>query len=452
MKRAIETRARRAKRCRVAHDPAVYAERRREFMARMEGGVAIFRAAPVAVRSHDVDYSYRQDNDFLYVTGFPEPEATCLLAPGSDKPFTLFVRARDRERETWTGTRAGVEGAKERYGADAAYPAEELAERLPPLIEHAPVLYFAPGRDERFNQRIGDLFAWARDNRARSGAGPRGVLDPGTLLHEMRLFKRPEEIAAMERAIAIAAEAHRAAMREVHPGIAEYEIEALIDYTFRRRGATGPAYPSIVASGANATILHYIENTRRMEDGDLLLVDAGAEYDAYCADVTRTFPVGARFSDRQRALYAIVLAAQEAAIATVRPGTPSDTPHRTAVAILVDGLLDLGLLGGSRDAAIGDGTYRRFYMHRTSHWLGMDVHDVGVYHVGEGPRPLAPGMVLTVEPGLYVAADCDDVDPAWRGIGIRIEDDVLVTETGARVLSAAVPKAIAEIEALRAAS
>jgi Xaa-Pro aminopeptidase len=436
----------------VTHDRAVYAERRRAFMERMEGGVAVFRSAPVAVRSHDVDYPYRQDNDLLYLTGFDEPESTCVLAPGTEHPFTLFVRPRDREREVWTGTRAGVEGAREVYGADAAYVADELTELLPKMIQHAPVLYFAPGRDTRFNQRILDLFAWARDNRARSGAGPRGVLDPGTLLHEMRLFKAPEEIAAMERAVAISNEAHRAAMRATAPGCFEYEIEALIDYTFRRRGGTGPAYPSIVASGANATILHYVDNVRQMADGDLLLIDAGAEFGGYCADVTRTFPVGKRFSKQQRALYEIVLRAQEGAIATVRPGVPADLPHRRAVELLVDGLVELGLLEGSRDEIVESGAYARYYMHRTSHWLGMDVHDVGVYHVGEGPRPLAPGMVLTVEPGLYVASDDAKVDAAWRGIGIRIEDDVLVTPTGARVLSAEVPKSIDDIEAIRNAA
>jgi Xaa-Pro aminopeptidase len=433
----------------VTHDRATYAERRRAFMSKMERGVAIFRAAPVAVRSHDVDYPYRQDNDLLYLTGFSEPETTCVLAPGTEFPFTLFVRPRDKDKEIWNGIRTGVEGAKNLYRADAAYPIGELTERLPKLVEHAPVLYFAPGRDAAFNQRMMDLFAWARDNRARSGAGPRGLLDPGTILHEMRLFKGPEEVAAMERAIAIAAEGHTAAMLATRPGLFEYEIEALIDYTFRRRGAAGPAYPSIVASGPNATVLHYVENDRRMDDGDLLLIDAGAEWGGYCADVTRTFPVGRRFSDRQRALYEVVLASQEAAIAAVKPDVASDAPHQAALAVLVDGLLAHGLLEGTRAAAIESGSYRTFFMHRTSHWLGMDVHDVGVYHVGDGPRALAPGMVLTIEPGLYVPPDLETVDAGWRGIGIRIEDDVLVTEDGGRVLSAAVPKTVAEIEALR---
>ena len=431
------------------HGPQVYAQRRRDFMRRMDGGVAILRAAPVAVRSHDVEYAFRQDNDFLYLTGFPEPEATCILAPGAEQPYTLFVRPRDPEKETWTGRRVGVDGAKTLYGADAAYTIDELDTRLPKLVEHASVVYYAPGRDQRFNTRMFELFGWARDNHARSGAGPRGLLDPGAILHDMRLFKAPEEIEALERAIAIAAEAHTSAMRETRPGAFEYEIEALIDYTFRRRGATGPAYPSIVASGPNATILHYVENTRQMRDGELLLIDAGAEYGGYCADVTRTFPVGARYEGRARALYDVVLAAQEAAIATVRPGASFDEPHQCALEILVDGLRHLGLLEEERDAAIAGGTYRRFYMHRTSHWLGMDVHDVGVYRLDDKPRALAPGMVLTVEPGLYVAPDCEQVAPEWRGIGIRIEDDVLVTPEGNRVLSAAVPKHVADVEALR---
>jgi len=431
------------------HDPEVYARRRGEFMRRMEGGVAILRAAPIAVRSHDVEYPFRQDNDFLYLTGFPEPEATCILAPGAEHPYTLLVRPRDPEKETWTGRRAGVDGAKTVYGADAAYTIDELDARLPKLVEHAAVLYYAPGRDQRFNARIFELFGWARDNHARSGAGPRGLLDPGAILHDMRLFKAPEEVDALERAIAIAAEAHTSAMRETRPGAFEYEIEALIDYTFRRRGATGPAYPSIVASGPNATILHYVENTRRMRDGELLLIDAGAEYGGYCADVTRTFPVGTHFEGRPRALYDVVLAAQEAAIATVRPGASFDDPHQRALDVLVDGLRELGLVREEHDAAIESGAYRRFYMHRTSHWLGMDVHDVGVYRVDDKPRALAPGMVLTVEPGLYVAPDSEQVAPEWRGIGIRIEDDVLVTPEGNRVLSAAVPKHVADVEALR---
>jgi Xaa-Pro aminopeptidase len=433
----------------VMHAPEVYARRRREFMSRMEGGVAILRASPVAVRSHDVEYPFRQDNDLLYLTGFPEPEATCVLAPGSEHPFTLFVRPRNPEKETWTGRRAGIEGAKARYGADVAHPIDELDTRLPRLLEHASVVYYAPGRDHRFNARILELFGWARDNHARSGAGPRGLLDPGAILHDMRLFKAPEEIETLERAIAIAGEAHVAAMRETQPGAFEYEIEALIDYTFRRRGASGPAYPSIVASGPNATVLHYVENTRQMRDGELLLIDAGAEYGGYCADVTRTFPVGTRFDGRPRALYDVVLAAQEAAIETVRPGVPFDEPHQRALEVLVDGLRALGLVQEERDAAIESGAYRRFYMHRTSHWLGMDVHDVGVYRVDEKPRTLQPGMVLTVEPGLYVAPECEQVAPEWRGIGIRIEDDVLVTPDGNRVLSAAVPKHVADVEALR---
>jgi Xaa-Pro aminopeptidase len=436
----------------VTHAAEVYARRRREFMSRMEGGVAILRAAPIAVRSHDVEYPFRQDNDLLYLTGFAEPQATCVLAPGAEHPYTLFVRPRDEEKEIWTGRRAGVDGAKALYGADAAYTIDELDARLPKLIEHAPYVYYAPGRDRRFNDRMLELFGWARDNHARSGAGPRGLLDPGAIVHDMRLFKAPEEIETLERAIAIAADAHVHAMRETRAGAFEYEIEALIDYTFRRQGATGPAYPSIVASGPNATILHYVENTRQMQDGELLLIDAGAEYGGYCADITRTFPVGTRFVGRQRALYELVLAAQEAAIATVRPGVGFDVPHQRALDVLVDGLREVGLLQEGHDAAIESGAYRRFYMHRTSHWLGMDVHDVGVYRIDDKPRALAPGMVLTVEPGLYVAADCAQVAPEWRGIGIRIEDDVLVTPEGNRVLSAAVPKRVDDLESLRRAT
>ncbi len=371
----------------------------------MERGVAIFRAAPIAVRSKDVEYPYRQDNDLLYLTGFPEPEATCVLDPAGDEPFTLFVRPRDRDREIWTGLRAGVEGAKERYGADAAYPIAELDERLPKIVQRAPVIYFAPTRDHRFDQRMLDLFAWARDNHARTGAGPRGILDPGVILHEMRLFKSDEEVAALERAIAIAGEAHRAAMAAVRPGAFEYEIEALIDYTFRRRGAAGPAYPSIVASG-------------RERDRPPLRRQ-------HAADARRRAPAGRRRRGVRRLLRrrhpdvsrrrAFLRSAAPRSTTSCSPRSKPrsrpcgrrprfDAPHRAALEVLVDGLLDLGLLRGSRTKRSRAAPIRTFFMHRTSHWLGMDVHDVGVYHVGEGARRLEPGMVLTVEPGLYVAA------------------------------------------------
>ena len=430
----------------------VFAQHRRALMDRMNpNAAAVIPAAPVSVRSNDVEYPYRQSNDLLYLTGFPEPEAVCLLLPGHPKEeFVLFVRPRDPERETWTGRRTGVEGAIETYSADAAYPIDKLDEKIAEQVSERDVLYYTFGRDALFNQRVIGWMAHWQQLRPRSGKGPMAVLDPSEIVHEMRLVKTEAELAHMRTAIAIAAEAHRAAMTAVRDGSQEFEIEALLDYTFRKHGASGPAYPSIVAAGANATILHYINNDQPVRAGELLLIDAGAEFGHYCADITRTFPVSPRFSEPQRQIYDLVLQAQLAAIDVIRPGARVDEPHARAVEVLVDGLLALGLLTGDRQEIIGKELYRPFYMHRTSHWLGMDVHDVGKYKLEGNPRVLEPGMVLTVEPGLYFAPDHAQVDPRYLGIGVRIEDDVLVTSSGSDVLSAAVPKQRADIEALRA--
>ncbi|MGH7290541.1 MAG: M24B family metallopeptidase, partial [Myxococcota bacterium] len=330
-----------------------------------------------------------------------------------------------------------------------AYPLDELDRRLPALIAEREQLYYLMDRDAAFTAR---MLAWleaASATRPRSGRGPTGLLDARPLVHELRLFKAPEELDAMRRAMAISAEAHIAAMREARAGRNEYEIEALIEYTFRRHGAAGPAYPSIVAGGANATILHYINNDRPLAAEDLLLIDAGAELECYCADITRTFPVGRRFEGRRRAVYEVVLAAQLAAIDAVRPGARFDDPHQRAVRVLVEGLVELGILKGSVEEIERQELYKPVYMHRTSHWLGMDVHDVGLYKQADGARVLEPGMVLTIEPGLYIADHLETIDADWHGIGVRIEDDVLVTATGHEVLTAAVPKAVGEIEHLR---
>jgi Xaa-Pro aminopeptidase len=432
-------------------DAAVFAERRRQLMEALGGdAIAVFPAAPERRRSNDVEYRYRQESDFYYLTGFPEPGALCVLQPGHrDHEYVLFVRPRDRERETWTGRRSGVEGAMIDYGADKAFPSGEIDEQLPKWIGERDRLYGALNGDETFTRRLLAWFEQGRAGRQRSGTGPGGLLDAHEPVHEMRLFKGAAELAAMRRAAAISAEAHLAVMRAARPGAWEYELEALLEFTFRRQGAAGPAYPSIVAAGPNATILHYTSNDRQLGTDELLLIDAGAEYDYYCADVTRTFPTGARFQGRQRDIYALVLAAQEAAIAAVAPGARVDEPHQRAVHTLVDGLVALGVLRGSANEIVEQELYKPVYMHRTSHWLGMDVHDVGLYKRPDGPRILEPGMVLTVEPGLYVADFLDDIAPEWHGIGVRIEDDVLVTADGHEVLTAAVPKAIEEIEALR---
>lgn len=438
----------------MARKSDVFGRRRRRFMASIgEGAAAIFPAAPEQVRSGDVDHRFRQNSDLHYLTGFPEPGAVCVLAPGHPEgEFVLFVRPRDAERETWTGKRAGVEGAVERFGADQAYPIEKLDEVAPGYVNERERWYFTLGRDDAFDRRVLDWFKRAQALRPRSGRGPVALVNAGSVLHEMRLRKEPEEIASLRRAAAVTAEAHAAVMRRPWKDRCEYEIEALIEFTFRAGGASGPAYPSICASGPNATVLHYSSNTRRIGDDDLILVDAGAEYESYCADVTRCLPAGRRFTARQRALYEVVLAAQTAAIEAVRPGVRFEDLHRRSVARLSEGLLDLGLLSGSADEIEEKELYKPFFMHRTGHWLGLDVHDVGEYRPSGKSRVLKSGMVLTVEPGLYVSVDNQEVDDAWRGIGIRIEDDVLVTATGHEVLTAAIPKRIDEVERLRPGS
>jgi len=435
-----------------AAETAELAARRARIMEEMHGGVMLLAAAPERVRTADILYPYRQDSDFAYVTGFPEADAVCLLAPDAPERYVLFVRPHDPERAIWVGARIGVEGAVQQYGADAAFSLEELDQVLPRFLEKAPHVYHNVAREDPLAARLLAAIRRAQAGRPRSGTGPTAIRDPAEILHELRLRKEAGELARLRQAIAIACEAHREAMRTARPGMSEFEVEALIDFTFRRRGATGPAYASIVAGGPNATVLHYTQNDRPLAAPELLLIDAGAEYAGYCADVTRTWPIERRYDGARRELYDAVLAAQLAAIAAVRPGATLEELHHKAVRVLVEALLSLRLLGGSIDEALEKETYRRFYMHRTSHWLGRDVHDVGVYANDGKPRPLEPRMVFTVEPGLYIPADAEDVPEAFRGIGIRIEDDVLVTETGAEVLSAAAPKQVAEVEELRAAA
>lgn len=427
-----------------------YERRRRQLGLRIgDTAAAVVPAAAERLRSNDVEYRFRQSSDFDYLTGFPEPDAVCLLLPGHPRhEYVLFVRPRDPERERWTGRREGVEGAIRAYAAEAAFPLDKLDEMLPGMLEDREQIYYVLDRRIDYTARVLGWIESLQMARQRSGVGPFSVHDLRRVLHEMRLIKEPEEIAAMRRAAAVSCEAHRRAMSVVRPEQWEYEVEAELEYSFRSQGAVGPAYPSIVATGANATILHYTANSSRLDSQDLLLIDAGAEVDLYCGDVTRTFPVGDRFDGRQRAIYEIVLAAQEAAIMEVRPGVSVEEIHNAALRTLVRGLIDLKLIDGRVDDCIAQESYREYYMHRTSHWLGKDVHDVGTYRIEGKARPLEPGMVLTVEPGLYIA-DESDAPPQWRGIGVRIEDDVLVNEAGFEVLTEAAPKEIDEIEALR---
>ena len=433
---------------------AEYQQRRDRLMAKIGNGTAIFRSAPMAVMHNDVEYTYRQDSDFFYLTGFNEPQAVAVLAPHhAEHRFVLFVQPKDREKEVWTGYLCGVDAAKEKYGADAAYPIAELDEKLPQYLEKSDRIYYHLGRDRTFNDKILRHYQNLLRTYPKRGTGPTGIEDTGTILSSMRLVKSEAELELMRQAADIAVEAHNRAREFTAPGRYEYEIQAEIEHTFKLRGGMGPAYPSIVASGVNACVLHYIENHRQMQDQELLLIDAGCAYGYYNSDITRTFPVGGKFTPEQKTLYEIVLEAQKQAIAQVKPGSTFNAVHDAAVRVITEGLVELGILKGEIDKLIEEEKYKPYYMHRTSHWLGLDVHDVGVYQHGEDkPQILQPGQVLTVEPGLYIvpdtklAEDQPETDPRWVGIGIRIEDDVLVTQTGHEVLTAGVPKEVAEVE------
>ena len=427
-------------------NPTEYRQRREQLMAKIGSGTAIFRSAPAAVMHNDVEYAYRQDSDFFYLTGFNEAAAVAVLAPHHEEhKFVLFVQPKDLEKETWHGYRAGVEGAKELYGADEAFPIAELAEKLPKYLEKADRIYYHFGRDRTFDQTV--LNHWQRlmATYPKRGTGPTAVEDSNIILHPMRLVKSETELALMRKAANISVAAHNRAQEFAKPGRYEYEIQAEIEHTFGLNGCT-PAYPSIVASGYNSCVLHYIENNRQMQENDLLLIDAGCACDYYNADITRTFPVSGKFTTEQQIIYDLVLQAQLQAISQVYPGNPYSKIHETAVRVLVEGLMDLKLLVGDIEEIIKEEKYKPFYMHRTGHWLGLDVHDVGVYQYGENPQVLQPGQVLTVEPGIYISPYIKPVEgqpevpEKWRGIGVRIEDDVLVTLEGQEVLTAGVPK------------
>ncbi|NLO80223.1 MAG: Xaa-Pro aminopeptidase [Xanthomonadaceae bacterium] len=432
-------------------DSNEFRRRRQELMNLMgPGSIAVLPAAPERPRNRDTLYPYRQDSDFYYLTGFPEPEAVLVLIPGRDQgQYILFCRERDPACEIWDGPRAGQEGAVRVYGADDAFPISDIDDILPGLIEGREKVYYTMGVDRDFDQRVIGWVNHVRQN-ARSGArAPGEFVALQHLLHEMRLIKSKAEIAAMRKAAQVSAEAHRRAMQVCRPGMLEYELEAEFQAIFRRYNGW-PAYTPIVGGGANACILHYIANDQPLKDGDLVLIDAGAEIDMYAADITRTFPVNGRFNPEQRTIYELVLEAQKAAIAAIAPGRHWNEFHDAATRVLTAGLVELGLLEGPVERALEQETYRRFYMHRTGHWLGMDVHDVGDYKVDGQWRLLEPGMVLTVEPGLYIAPGSEGVDPRWWGIGVRIEDNVLVTRGGCEVLTDDVPKEVEAIEALMA--
>ncbi|MBI5438913.1 MAG: Xaa-Pro aminopeptidase [Nitrosomonadales bacterium] len=432
-------------------DQTIYAQRRARLLEKMQRGIAIIPTAPEVARNGDTHYEYRYDSNFYYLSGFTEPEAVLVLVSGQDgqsQPQSiLFCREKNPEREVWDGYRAGPDAAKEQFGFDVAYSIAQLDEKLVELMGDQTALHYPLGRDAEWDQRILKLRG-AVQAKVRSGIrAPNEIHDVRTLLNEMRLFKDEHELAIMRRAAKISTQAHRRAMQFACPDQFEYQIEAELLHEFCRHGARHPAYPSIVAGGANACVLHYVGNDAILKDGDLLLIDAGCELDGYASDITRSYPVNGRFSAAQKDVYEIVLAAQAAAIAAAQPGNSWDMPHDAALRVLAQGFIDLKLCQGNVDTVLESESYKRFYMHRTGHWLGMDVHDVGDYKIGADWRALQPGMVFTVEPGCYICP-ADDVPPALWNIGIRIEDDVAITAQGNEVLSAAAPKAVAEIEAL----
>lgn len=410
---------------------------------------ALFVAPSEWPRNGDAHYRYRPSSDILYLTGFTEPECALVLRPGAEKEKTvMFVRPKDPEREVWDGRRAGVEAVVRDLGVDAAHPFAELGTRLPELIGNVDDLYFGLGLAADIDRQVASVIARLRQAERRLGRPPKRVIDPRTVLHEMRLRKSAEEVELLRHAATVTTEAHLNAMRAVRPGVFEFEIEAAIDATFRRHGGF-PGYSTIVASGPNATTLHYIDNGRRIAAGDLLLIDAGCELGFYTADVTRTFPCGGKFSTAQRRVYDLVLRIQEEAISMARPGVTLDEIHNRVLDLMTAGMIEFGLLQGEVKERVADKAYKKYYMHRTSHWLGMDVHDAGAYFINEGKgtgRPLEPGMVITVEPGLYIPEDDTSAPAELRGIGVRLEDDLLITDEGHQLLTGEIPKQVADLE------
>lgn len=426
-----------------------YIRRRESLLAQIGRGVAIVPTAPEAIRNRDAHYPYRFDSYFYYLTGFSEPESVLVLVGGDQPKSVLFCRDKDLEREIWDGFRYGPDAAREIFGFDEAYSITRLDELAPQLLANKPRLYFSLGAEAQWDARVTGWLNQVR-NQARAGVGaPSELVDVRGLLDEMRLFKTEDELDTMRKAAGISASAHRRAMRATQPGAMEYEVEAELLHEFRRHGAQAPAYTSIVAGGANACVLHYVSNDARLHDGDLLLIDAGCELDGYASDITRTFPVSGKFTGPQKDLYELVLAAQAAAIEAVRAGNHWNAPHEAALNVLVRGFIDFGLCQGTVEGVLESGDYRRFYMHRTGHWLGLDVHDAGEYKRNGEWRSLEPGMVLTVEPGCYVRP-ADDVPEHFWNIGIRIEDDAVVTQGESEIITAGAPKSVTDIEALMA--
>lgn len=429
----------------------MFKKRREIFLNKMNGGVAVFVNPDESVRSNDTNYKYRPNTDFYYLTGFTEPNSVAVFLPNHpEHKFILFVRPRDPERETWDGRRAGVEGVVKNFGADIAFSIDELETKLPEYLKNMENLYYTIGTYPEFDQKVINMLVGLRKRVRKGDYAPTSIIETGVITHKMRSIKSAEEIELMKKANEISQDAHIEVMKQVKVGMYEYEVEAIIENTFRKNGANGPSYNSIVGTGVNATILHYVENDCELKDGDLLLIDAGAEYKYYSGDITRAIPVNGKFSKAQKELYEIVLEAELEAIKIAKVGTNFHAVHDRAVQVLTEGLVKLGFLKGAVDELIKEEKYRTFYMHNTSHWLGMDVHDAGTYYVNGESRKLEAGMILTIEPGLYIQEGVQGVPEEYIGIGIRIEDDVLITETGNEVLSQRVPKTVEDIEKMMA--
>ena len=431
-----------------------FKRRRKALMQQVgKGNIALIASASNQTRNRDVEFPFRQDSDFYYLTGFNEADSLAVFIPGRELgEYILFCREFDQTKALWEGAHAGLEGATEHYEADDSFPIDDMDEILPGMLENKSKVFYPMGRDGELDHQILEWINYIRKQSRNGVNAPGELVSLEHILHEMRLFKSAAELKLMRKAADVSCEAHRRAMQQCHPGMYEYQIEAEIVHDFMQNGLRYVAYPSIVAGGKNACVLHYVDNKDKLKKGDLLLIDAGAECDHYAADITRTFPVSGKFNQAQKQLYQLVLDAQYAAIEQIQPGVPWNKAHDASVEVLTKGLVELGLLKGRVSKLIKDGKYKQFYMHRIGHWLGMDVHDVGDYKVDDEWRLLEAGMVLTIEPGLYIPENCDKVDAKWRGIGIRIEDDVLVTNEGYEILTHAVPKEIDEIETLMQAS
>lgn len=421
-----------------------------ELMRRLsKDDVVIVPSAREAVRSHDTAYKFRQSSDFFYLTGFDEPEAIAVIRPAHDEhPLVLFVRPRDAEREVWDGARAGIEGAKSEYGASEAFPVAEFEAKLPELLSGRTNLVYRLGEHAEHDAQVIKHLANLRMMTRKGVVAPLTVTDPAKVIHEMRVVKTDEELKLIEQAAHISADAHLATMKRVRAGMYEYEVEAIIEHEFRQRGANSTSFGTIIGAGNNATVLHYVKNDAQLKDEDLLLVDAGAEYKFYAGDITRSYPVSGRFTEAQRDIYELVLAAQEECVARVRPGVTMDELYNRSVEILTEGMVRLGILQGDTKKLIEEGEHKKFYMHKLGHFIGLDVHDVGLYYIEGKPRPLEPKMVVTIEPGLYISASAENVPDKYKGIGVRIEDDVLITSDGNRVLTGGVPKRVDDIEAV----